>query len=128
MIKKAQISIEFIFAFGIILLMFLIILGFVVDKRHEIVESEIQLNKENTCLLISSLITSAFVNGDSTIINISIDYNVTIDRINNNTNYKDINVEGIYCFLPIKDISRVTLTKGTIKIENQDNHIDIKNV
>ncbi len=108
--------------------MFLIMLGFVVDKRHEISESETQLNKENTCLLISSLITSAFVNGDSTIINVSIDYNITINTTNNNTNDKTLDVEGIYCFLPIKDIPKVALTKGTIKIENQDNHIDIKNV
>ena len=126
--KKAQISIEFIFAFGIILLMFLIMLGFVVDKRHEISESETQLNKENTCLLISSLITSAFIDGDSTIINVSIDYNITINTTNNNTNDKTLDVEGIYCFLPIKDIPKVALTKGTIKIENQDNYIDIKNV
>ncbi len=108
--------------------MFLIMLGFVVDKRHEISESETQLNKENTCLLISSLITSAFIDGDSTIINVSIDYNITINTTNNNTNDKTLDVEGIYCFLPIKDIPKVALTKGTIKIENQDNYIDIKNV
>lgn len=126
--KKSQVSIEFIFAFGIILFIFLIMLVFVVDKKHEISESEIILNKENTCLLISSLITSVFIDGDSTTINVSVDYNITISNKNNNTKNKILDVEGIYCFLPIEDIPKTSLTKGIIEIQNQDNYIDIKNV
>ncbi len=103
-------------------------LVFVVDKKHEISESEIILNKENTCLLISSLITSVFIDGDSTTINVSVDYNITISNNNNNTNNKILDVEGIYCFLPIEDIPKIKLTKGIIEIQNQDNYIDIKNV
>lgn len=103
-------------------------LVFVVDKKHEISESEIILNKENTCLLISSLITSVFIDGDSTTINVSVDYNITISNKNNNTKNKILDVEGIYCFLPIEDIPKTSLTKGIIEIQNQDNYIDIKNV
>ncbi|MAG08761.1 hypothetical protein CMO89_04755 [Candidatus Woesearchaeota archaeon] len=125
--KKSQVSIEFIFALGTILFIFLIILGFMFNRSKDLSDSKTELDKRSTCLLISSLITSAFANGEGTIINISIDYNVSISTSDLNTDYKELGVEGIYC-QSINPVQTANLRKGKIRIRNINNYINIQNV
>lgn len=123
--KKSQASIEFLFAIGIIFFVFLIIFGFMIDRNKELRDSNIEVNKRYTCLLISSLVTSAFVNGDGVIINMPIDYNATI---NATVDYKEVNVENMNCWLSVHTVPTAKLRKGIIEIENINNYIDIDNV
>lgn len=116
------------FVIGMIFFIFLIILGFVINRNQELSDSWIEVNKRSTCLLVSSLISSAFVNGDGVVINVSIDYNASINYTGV-TNYKGLNVEGSGCLLAVNTLTNAKLRKGVIRIENQgDNYIDIDNV
>jgi len=124
--SKSQISIEFLFAIGIVFFIFLIIFGFMMNRSEDLNTSETELNKRNTCLLISSLLTSAFVGGDGTIINESIDYDMNVTYIS--PNYNELNVDGVNCISSIDAVSNSILSKGNIKIENQNNYVDIDNV
>ena len=123
--RKSQISLEFMFAIGIIFFIFLIIFAFMFNRNMELRKSETEINKRNTCLLISSLITSAFVNGDGVIIDTSIDYNVSIEG----TDFKEMDVENkTYCLLAINTVYNERLKKGAIEIKNTNNDIEIDNV
>lgn len=126
--RKGQVSVEFMFAFGIILFIFLIILGFTNNRNIEITETTTKLDKDNTCLLISSLLTSAFVSGDGIIMNTSIDYNATINVTDINSSYQGLDVEDSYCFLSVQNVPNIKLIKGVIEIKNQDGDIGIENV
>ncbi len=119
--RKAQISMEFIFAIGMIFFIFLMLLAFRFNRNAELRESEIEIDKRNTCLLVSSLITSAFVNGDGIVISESIDHEIDITG----TDFKNVYVDDINCWLSVHDIPNGNLPEGNIKIENQDNDITI---
>lgn len=93
--RKSQISIEFMFTLGIIFFIFLIIFGFIINRRTEVKETEDYLEKRAECMKISSMISSVFAGGDGTIAKTKTKYLITI------FNYSLINVE------EIEDISTV---------------------
>lgn len=125
--RKSQISTEFLFAIGVIFFIFLMILGFMFNRSMELRESEKEIDEINTCLLISTLITSAFVAGDGVIINETIEYEL---NITGSSYYKELDVvnSSSFCLLAIRDISNGRLQKGVIEIENQNNKIEVDNV
>lgn len=125
--KKAQISIEFLFAIGMVFFIFLIILGFTFSRSIEVRESEEKIDEINTCLLVSALITSAFVAGDGVIVNETIGHEL---NITGSSYYKELDVvnSSIFCLLAIRDISNRRLQKGVIKIENINNYIEVDDV
>lgn len=125
---KSQVSVEFMFAVGIIFVIFLAISLFVIDRNYELGESEIELDKRNTCLLVSSLLSSAFVNGDGIIIEQPISHNATINKTHVNGTYKAVDCDKGYNLLAIRDVRSIKLIKGTVRIENKDGYIDIENV
>ncbi len=67
------------FTIGIIFFIFIVMFAFVINRNEELVDSKTEIGERSTCLLISSLISSAFVAGDGIIINANIGYNVTIN-------------------------------------------------
>lgn len=114
------------FAIGMIFLIFLIMYGFRFNRNIELSESEIEINKMNTCLLVSSLMTSAFIGGNGVIINETIDYEVNITE---EGYYKELIVaNNSYCLGAIHYAQNGNLHKGRIKIKNQNNYVDIENV
>lgn len=121
--KKAQISSEFLFTAGIIVFIFLIILGFSIERRLEIGKTESELNKRNECFKISNLITSAFINGEGSSINTKINHDVSII-----SQSKIICVEDFCCSLTTSAVSNDELSKGLLIIENNDNKVKVKNV
>jgi hypothetical protein len=123
--KKSQASIGFLFAIGIIIFIFLMVFAFTFNRDMELRDSKVEINKRNTCLLVSSLITSAFISGEGVIIDTSIEYNVSIEG----TDFKEMDVENkTYCLLAIDTVHNERLEKGAIEIKNTNNDIDIKNV
>ena len=102
--------------------------GFMADRNRDLIESKKELNKDRTCLLLSSLLTSAFVNGGGLVVNFSISYNATINATDLGSSYKGLDVGDSYCLLPINTVPNKELEKGTIEIENLGNSITIKNV
>lgn len=76
--RKAQISIEFLFALGIILLLFLVLFAFWFEKNIEVKKTGDYLEKKNECTRVASLLSSAFIGGDGTKIKISSIYYISI--------------------------------------------------
>lgn len=109
-----------------IFLIFLVLYVFTSARNSDLRESELRSERENNCLLISSLLTSAFVGGDGMVINTSIEHNVTINLTD--INYRFLDVEGVSCPFAIRTVPNSKLRKGTVRIENRNNYIDIENV
>jgi len=124
MSKKSQIGIEFMVAFGALMISFIIILGFVVNKRLDLEESKEEIKKINSCYTLSALITSAQINQDTIFIDTKLYFNVTI----NGTTYKEMLIDPIRCLPTIQSVDNVRLKKGNIRIQANDNQIIITNV
>ena len=116
------------FAIGIVFLIFLVLFGFVVSRSTELSKSEVEMEKINTCLLVSSLITSAFTGGNGVVVNVTIDYDVNINITDAGFGYKGIDVDGVYCLVPVHNTPNVRLEKGIVEIKNQNNYINLRNI
>ena len=125
---KSQVSLEFLFAVGVIFFVFLIIFGFMINRNIELSNSIIDIEKDNDCLFVSSLMTSAFVAGSGVVINHSISYKANISLTNLNVAYKGLNVDGSYCFLSVHTVPSEKLQKGNVRMENRNGYVDIENV
>ncbi len=126
--KKGQVGVEFIFTIGIIILIFLVMYAFTINRNTELERSRVELNKENTCLLVSSLITSAFVNGENIMIDVDVDNNFTINLTHLDKDYKNLNVEDVKCLLGVNNVESVSIKSGLIRIQSQNNTISVENV
>lgn len=76
--SRAQITIEFMFVIGIIMLIFIIFLGFALDKRADLRDREKFLEKRNECFKVADLVTSVFAAGHGAEATHSTDYIITI--------------------------------------------------
>ena len=85
--RKAQVSMEFLFAVGFILFVFLLLLGFIFQRRAELADTKDFLDKKAECLKIASLISSVYSGGDGTIASVKTNYLIKI------YNYSNIGVE-----------------------------------
>ncbi len=122
--KKAQVSIEFIFVIGMLFFIFLLILAFVFDKNLDVNESKKIIETKSDCTKLADLIINAFLSGNTTKIQSKLSYNATIS-----SNSRVILVEDyVQCTLPINQVNATTLLKGDILIENKNNFIYVKNV
>lgn len=117
--RKGQISINFLFAIAIVLILFIITIGITFDKRTEIKNTRDQLDKMNLCLLISDSISKIYIGGDGTRITLNSYYTINLKN-------KFIDVEDVPCNSMI-EMSDTELNKGQIIIENKEGEIIIKN-
>ncbi|MBI2672272.1 hypothetical protein HYX16_05035 [Candidatus Woesearchaeota archaeon] len=76
--KKGQVSTEFVFSIGIILLMFLTIATFSVDRNTILNKLYDSVKQKNECLRISNIINSVYVGGDGTESNFKTEYLITL--------------------------------------------------
>ncbi len=128
--RKAQVSFEIMFAIGLIVFIFLILVYFVSERRIELYKLEETVNEKSECLKLSDAITSSFVVGTNTSITIRLNYDAVI-----NSDARIINV-GIYeypCTIPLNNVRSslgghtFNLSKGDINIENNDGDLVVKN-
>ena len=132
--KRGQISTEFLFAIGTVVIIFLIILAFSFERRNDIKDTESSLSKKNECLKISNFITEIFIGGEGALANAKIGYDVSIQG-----EARMLCVDNDFCCsFPINRVSKETgpigngnifsLTKGDIILKNINNYVVIKNV
>ncbi|MEA2036066.1 MAG: hypothetical protein U9O94_01050 [Nanoarchaeota archaeon] len=124
--RKSQASFGFMFGLGTIFFVFLIVFVFMLDTNNELSDTKDDANKRSTCLLISSLVTSALVGGDGTIIDVYVNYKINVTTIGADTT--GLNVEDTYCLLAVESVPNAKLSKGYIRIQNNNNYIDMQNV
>ena len=122
--KKAQVSIEFLFAVGVVFLIFIFVLGYAFNKTIETNEIDRTIKTKDTCRGIANAIMAAFISGNGTSIVTTINHNASIQP---NSRLITVDDEYITCTIPINQMSEVQLTKGNIIVENQNNFINIRN-
>lgn len=98
---RAQVTIEFMFVIGAILLIFLIIVSFTFEKRIDLREKEAFINKRTECLRISDLISSIFAAGPGAQADLKTDYLITVF---NNT------------LMMVEDIGNITQVEAKIAV------------
>ncbi len=128
--RKAQVSFEIMFAIGLMMFIFLILIYFVSERRIELYKLEETVNEKSECLKISDTITSSFVAGTNTSITIKLNYDAVI-----NSDARVINV-GTYsypCTIPLNNARSssgertINLSKGYINIESSEGGLVIRN-
>lgn len=76
--KKAQISMEFLFSLGLIFLVFVILLFIIIDKQIETHNTEITLKKLSECQRFANIITALASSTDGTLVELKTAYYIKI--------------------------------------------------
>lgn len=126
--RKSQVSMEFLFAIVFVLLVLLLLLGFIFQRRSELADTKDFLGKKAECLRIASLISSVYSGGDGTTANINTDYLVTIYNDSsikiNSSNPTNTSIETeARCYLVV-ELQPYQLT-GNLTIKNVNGQIFI---
>ena len=106
--KRSQTSIEFIFAIGMVLLIFLFIMGVAFNKSIDVNRIKRTIETKDTCTKFSSAIMNAFLHGNGTRINLKLDYNATTFP---NSRLVSVDDDYVTCSIPIDQYSEISLTK-----------------
>lgn len=94
--KKAQMSMEFLFAIGLIFLIFLMLLAVIVERQYDTRISKLTLEKLSECQRVANIITALASSNDGTKVEINTGYylNVFYSGIifanDNNSTYNEV--------------------------------------
>lgn len=119
--KRGQLSLEFMFGIGMLMIIIITVLVFTSQKNKEIADSKLYLNQQQDCFKFSDLITSVYTGGDGNVAETRTDYYITVYP--ENIIYVDNNV--LCSYVGKSQYYNVT---GQLRIENKNNNIIIENV
>lgn len=77
--KRGQVSIEFMFSIGVILLLYIIIVFFVFEKNSELRDTESFIDKRTQCFKIAEAVSAVYDSGSGTEASINLKYPIVID-------------------------------------------------
>lgn len=118
--KKAQVSIEFLFVIGIILFLATFVLYDIFNKQSQIENTKDFLLKKNLCLEVSSFISGVYTKGSGTeaylkITGDQLNYPLIIQPFARNIFVGD--KRSVYCTIPINQVSNSTEIVDWFKFE-----------
>lgn len=124
--KTSQVSVEFLFAVGLIVFIFIGLLAFNFSRNSDLRDSEEYLEEQNLCLKIASLMTSAYINGDGAGFRLDIgDHNASINPASKSIAIGD---NKGYCIMAFNKYPAKVLDKGTTyHFRNKNGYIEIEN-
>ncbi len=129
---KSQVSLEFLFTVGIVLLIFIILVGFNIERKTDVNNLKNYVYLKSECFKLSNSITNAYISGDGFNLTAEIKYDASVFAENKalNINYDGVDV---YCSFPVAGITNSTasqfdIRKGEVNIQNLNESIIIKNV
>ncbi|MBI4149738.1 hypothetical protein HY491_04790 [Candidatus Woesearchaeota archaeon] len=117
---KGQISVEFMFAIGALVLFFLGILAIGAQKNTEIRNTRLQLEQEHACAQIAHAITQAYMSGDGTSLKMRVERTVTVR--NDTSIFVDDTVRCRYL-----GVSSGFNGTGLLEVRNTNNKVVITN-
>ena len=125
--KKGQASIEMMFVVGMLFFVLLMILGFIFNKRIEINQQNRIVETKNDCIKLSNLIVNAFLSGNYTRIETTIDFDSSVNMKKSVITIDDF----VTCTIPLRYndeslIAEIDLDKGNIVVENKNNVVFLK--
>ena len=97
MVKKGQVSTEFLIIVGVILVIFTVMLLFSLGRRTDVRETETYLGANSECLKFSNLISAAYVGGDGIEIKTKTKYLISF------FNYSMIRIESVSNITTVKN-------------------------
>ena len=124
--KKAQVSMEFLFVIGIILFLATFVLYDMFNKRSQIEETKAFLLKKDLCLEVSSFISGVYTKGIGTEAYLKLTgdqliYPLTIQPSTRNIFVGENNPA--YCTMPISSVSNLNEVVDWFKFNfSSDNH------
>ena len=125
--KKAQTSIEFMFAIGLIIFIFLLIFYFTFERRIDIQDTEKILADKEECNKLSDMITMAYITQSSHTFKLEKDVTVSI------TSQSISAGESHYpCTFPINRITNPAgdvfdLSAGNVNVNYADGLVEVEN-
>jgi len=130
--KKSQVSLEFLFAIGIVLFIFILILAFNFERKGQVRKLNDQTSLQSECFKLSSSITSAYIAGEGFNLTTEIKYNATVFADDRTATFENNDIH-VYCSFPINSVTNsitknFEIIKGDINIQNINQTVVIKNV
>lgn len=127
--KKSQISVELLFAIGFVIFIFIILLAFTMDRRHEVKEAEITLKEKAECYKLSDLISGVFTSGIGTGLTETLEYNAEVDAGEGSIL---MGSGRFFCTFPISSVinpagTNFNLSEGSIMLNNTNGTVVIEN-
>ncbi|MDP2906810.1 MAG: hypothetical protein Q8O03_02620 [Nanoarchaeota archaeon] len=129
--KKAQISLEILFVIGFVIFVFIILLAFTMERRHEIGELEEAFKEKAECYKLSNLISGVYSSNSGTGLIETLKYEAEIDADEGSI---FIGEGRYFCTFPISSVRHTdsgekifSLNKGSITLNNTDGVVKIKN-
>lgn len=129
--RKSQISLELLFVIGFAIFVFIILLAFTMERRHEIGELEITFKEKAECYKLSNLISGVYNSNSGTGLIETLKYEAEIDADEGSI---FIGEGRYFCTFPISSVRHTdsgeaafSLTEGSITLNNTDGVVKIKN-
>ncbi len=113
------------FSIGAIFLIFLMMLGFSIDKAIEVTNTEKFTALRNECLKLAGVVMNVFLNGHNAEIFTSISYNASVDPGNRLITMVGDRV--VTCPIHINQTANVNLASGVVILKNIGNFVNISN-
>ncbi|MBU2638020.1 MAG: hypothetical protein KJ955_03540 [Nanoarchaeota archaeon] len=125
--KKAQVSMEFLFAIGLIFFIFLIVLFFTFERRAELQEAERIIADKDECHKLAGIISMAFVTKSNH--TFMLKENATISA---SAQVISVGESNFPCTFPVKRVSGetenvFTLSKGLVNVNYANSTVAVKN-
>ncbi|MFH1052928.1 MAG: hypothetical protein V1740_00785 [Candidatus Woesearchaeota archaeon] len=135
--RKSQISVEFLFALGIILFIFIILIAFNFDRNQKVRETSDLIQLQDQCYEISNYLYSAYINtlnGERFSITIQSYYDFEISSDSRVVTVKLDDNRFAFCTFPFDVVrnpsyeAQFELVKGDVLIENHGRYIVMQNI
>lgn len=130
--RKSQISTEFLFSIGFIILIFFGLVTIMYAKKEDIRKLDEIQDLVNDCQKVSNLISGVYTAGEGASYTIKVGSDFTIDADNQIVNTKDS--QEVYCSFPFNRVannfgsSNFNVLKGDVSFRNIDGIVVIANV
>ena len=131
MAKKGQVSNEFLFSIGIIVLVFLMVWLITANKNADLKALRDIHDITNECHHLSDIITGVYVAGPGASYASTLGFDASVAAIS-----RSVTIEGkhqVSCSIPVNQVmngagaTSFTLTKGAITITNTNNMVVLQN-
>lgn len=124
--RKGQLSLEFMFAIGVLMALLIVISLIVADQKQRVLAKQDELGSRNDCLALADAIVGAFDNPGSDV-NITLRHDASVQA-----RERVIDVGDVVCTLPVNTVtngtmSSFTLAAGPVVVTSSDNSVVVRN-
>lgn len=118
--RKAQVGSEMVFAAGIIIFIFIIMIPVSIKQRNEVRDTSILLDKINDCKTFINALTRV---ASTENLEVTISFK---NKISLRENSRIVDVDGVLCTSLLSLPENQNLTKGDVEIKNENGELKIK--